>query len=236
MLYFEDARIEFFGVPLAYVPFMSAPDPTVKRKSGFLFPDLSESSQYGYGIEPKYFWALAPNYDLTFGTLLTTKQGALLEGEWRQRLLDGSYSIRAAGIFQQDPGYFAGRDGPDSPTAKTFRGAIQTAGQFAINDKWVWGWTGFLATDSQFIYDYQFQQFSGTFDPFQTGVAAEAVSQLYLSGAGERSYFDIRSIYYYGFSRTGQSGSDSDHSSGSRLFERAGAASSRAASSAISST
>ena len=38
MLYFEDARIEFFGVPLAYVPFMSAPDPTVKRKSGFLFP------------------------------------------------------------------------------------------------------------------------------------------------------------------------------------------------------
>ena len=39
MLYFEDARIEFFGVPLAYVPFMSAPDPTVKRKSGFLFPN-----------------------------------------------------------------------------------------------------------------------------------------------------------------------------------------------------
>ena len=41
MLYFEDARIEFFGVPIAYVPFMSAPDPTVKRKSGFLFPDIS---------------------------------------------------------------------------------------------------------------------------------------------------------------------------------------------------
>ena len=41
MLYFEDARVEFFGVPLAYVPFMSAPDPTVKRKSGFLFPTVS---------------------------------------------------------------------------------------------------------------------------------------------------------------------------------------------------
>ena len=65
MLYFEDARIEFFGVPLAYVPFMSTPDPTVKRKSGFLFPSVSETTQYGYAIEPKYFWALAPNYDLT---------------------------------------------------------------------------------------------------------------------------------------------------------------------------
>ena len=95
MLYFEDARIEFFGVPLAYVPFMSTPDPTVKRKSGFLFPSLSETSQYGFGIEPKYFWALAPNYDLTLGTLLTTKQGALLEGAMaassaRRLLLDQS--------------------------------------------------------------------------------------------------------------------------------------------------
>ncbi len=200
MLYFEDARVEFFGVPLAYVPFMSTPDPTVKRKSGFLFPSISESSQYGYAIEPKYFWALAPNYDLSLSSLLTTKQGALLEGEWRQRLLNGSYSIRAAGIFQADPGYFANRDGPDSPTANTFRGAVQTAGQFALNDKWVWGWTGLLITDTQFLYDYQLRQFAGAFDPFQTGIASEGVSQLYLSGAGERSYFDVRSIYYYGFS------------------------------------
>ncbi len=200
MLYFEDARIEFFGIPLAYVPFMSAPDPTVKRKSGFLFPSISESSQYGFGIEPRYFWALAPNYDLTLSSLLTTKQGPLFDGEWRHRLLDGSYTIRAAGIFQADPGYFASRDGSASPTANTFRGAIQTAGQFALNDKWVWGWTGMLVTDTQFLYDYQRRQFADAFDPFQTGIASQGVSQLYLSGAGERSYFDVRSIYYYGFS------------------------------------
>jgi LPS-assembly protein len=201
MLYFEDARIEFFGVPLAYVPFMSTPDPTVKRKSGFLFPGLSQTTQYGFGVEPKYFWALAPNYDLTLSALLTTRQGVLFKGEWRHRLLEGSYTIRAAGIFQQDPGYFATRDGPGSPTANTFRGVVQTAGQFAISDKWVWGWTGVLVTDSQFLYDYQLKQFAGAFDPFQTGFASEGVSQVYLSGAGERSYFDIRSIYYYGFSQ-----------------------------------
>jgi len=200
MLYFEDARIEFFGVPLAYVPFMSTPDPTVKRKSGFLFPSLSSTSQYGFGIEPTYFWALAPNYDLTLSTLLTTKQGALVEAQWRHRLLDGAYSIRAAGIFQADPDYFANRDGPDSPTANTFRGAIQTAGQFALSDKWVWGWTGLLVTDSQFLYDYQFKQFGSNFDPFQAGLVSSGLSQIYLTGAGDRSYFDIRSIYYYGFS------------------------------------
>jgi LPS-assembly protein len=201
MLYFEDARIEFFGVPLAYLPFMSAPDPTVKRKSGFLFPTISQSSQYGVGIETPYFWALAPNYDLTFSTMATTLQGPLFQGEWRHRLLDGAYSIKAAGIFQLDPGYFATRDGSTSPTANTFRGAIQTAGQFALNDKWVWGWNGLLVTDSQFLFDYRLSQFLGVFDPFQTGIASEGISQIYLSGAGQRSYFDIRSIYYYGFSQ-----------------------------------
>ena len=200
MLYFEDARIEFFGVPLAYVPFMSTPDPTVKRKSGFLFPTITETTQYGFGLKIPYFWALAPSYDLTVSTTLTTMQGPLFEADWRQRLIEGSYSIKAAGIFQTDPGYFATRDGPQSPTANTFRGAIQTAGQFAINDKWVWGWTGLLMTDTQFLFDYQLSQFTGSFDPFRTGVAAEGVSQLYLTGAGERSYFDIRTIYYYGFS------------------------------------
>ncbi len=55
-------------------------------------------------------------------------------------------------------------------------------------------------TDTQFLFDYQLSQFTGSFDPFRTGVAAEGVSQLYLTGAGERSYFDIRTIYYYGFS------------------------------------
>ena len=201
MLYFEDARVEFFGVPLAYVPFMSAPDPTVKRKSGFLFPTISDTSQYGVGVQIPYFWALAPNYDLSFATTLTTKQGALVQGEWRQRLLDGAYSIRAAGIFQADPGYFAARDGATSPTADTFRGVIQTAGQFALTDKWVWGWTGTLLTDTQFLSDYGLHKFTnGFYDPFQGGFASEAISQVYLTGAGDRSYFDIRSIYYYGFS------------------------------------
>ena len=200
MLYFEDARIEFFGVPLAWVPFMSAPDPTVKRKSGFLYPTVSDTTQYGLGIETPYFWALAPNYDLTFTAMETTRQGVLGQVEWRHRLMDGAYSIKAAGIFQQDPGYFASRDGINSPTAQTFRGAVQTAGQFSLSDKWVWGWTGILVTDSQFLYDYRRSQFTSAFDPFLTGVAAEGVSQVYLTGTGDRSYFDIRSIYYYGFS------------------------------------
>src|SRR5215470_1364443 len=90
MIYFESARLEFFGLPVAYFPYFSAPDPTVKRKTGFLMPIFTSSSAYGFGVEVPYYWALAPNYDFTFSPLLTTKQGPLLQGEWRQRFENGA--------------------------------------------------------------------------------------------------------------------------------------------------
>jgi LPS-assembly protein len=100
MLYFEDAPVDLFGLPVAYFPFLSSPDTTVKRKSGFLFPTLTSSTAYGFGIETPYYFNLAPDYDLTLYPKYLTKQGAMLEGEWNQRLINGSYTIKAAGIFQ----------------------------------------------------------------------------------------------------------------------------------------
>src|SRR5262249_59471801 len=55
MLYFEDARLEFAGVPLAYLPYMSAPDPTVKKKTGFLTPNYRTSSGYRVGLTVPYY-------------------------------------------------------------------------------------------------------------------------------------------------------------------------------------
>ena len=61
MIYFEDARIEFFGQPLLYLPYFSTPDPTVVRKSGFLMPSSSTSTIYGFAVETPYYFALAPS-------------------------------------------------------------------------------------------------------------------------------------------------------------------------------
>ena len=66
MVYYEDATLAFLGIPIAYVPFFSAPDPTVKRKSGLLAPHFVYKPQLGFGVGVPIFWDLAPNYDLTF--------------------------------------------------------------------------------------------------------------------------------------------------------------------------
>jgi LPS-assembly protein len=200
MMYFEDARLEFFGRPLAWLPYFSAPDPTVKRKTGFLIPSIGASSVYGGAAEIPYYWALAPDYDATFAPMITTKQGPLLQGEFRQRLINGAYSIRAAGIYQLDKDYFIRSDGSTTPGYRDFRGSLESSGLFALNNKWVWGWDGVLLSDKTFFQDYnpRLSRYRTT-DPFQNPYS-EAISQAFITGKGNRSYFEARSIYYFGFS------------------------------------
>src|SRR5438034_5068510 len=157
-------------------------------------PGFSQASGYGYAVEVPFYWAIAPDYDMTINPRITTRQGVLLQTEFRQRLINGSYQIRAYGIDQLDPGAFAGQPGD-----RQFRGGIDTHGQFALNDKWVWGWDGVLLSDYYFFSDYRLAQYKDPLGSFLS-LPTEAISQLYLTGVGNRSFFDARTIYYLSFS------------------------------------
>ena len=193
-LYFEDARLEFFGTPLAYLPFFSTPDPSVKRKTGFLIPYSTSATGFGFGFDAPFYWAIAPDYDATFSPRVTTRQGVLLQGEFRQRLLDGAYTIRAYGINQLEPSAF-----PGQPGDRVFRGGVDAHGQFALGDKWVWGVDAVALSDYTFLQDYRLAQYR---DPLNVllNQPTEAISQLYLTGVGNRSFFDARTIYYLSYS------------------------------------
>jgi LPS-assembly protein len=197
MMYFEAARLEFFGMPIAYLPYFSAPDPTAKRVSGFLIPSYHANSLYGVAVTTPYYWALSPDYDLTLSPMITSRQGPLVEAEWRQRLLSGSYTIRATGIFQLDRSALVSAG--DTPGDRGFRGSIESNGQFKLSDKWVYGWDGTLITDKSYFQDY------GLYRSMQAANLLRStpdyvLSQGYLSGRGDRSYFDMRAMYFYGFS------------------------------------
>jgi LPS-assembly protein len=199
-IYFENASLELFGHPIAYLPYFSAPDPTVKRKTGFLTPISTASSRVGYTFGVPFFWAIAPDYDLTLTPVVSTRQGFLLSAEWRQRLINGAYFIRGAGIFQQDPTAFTFPDGTPQPGYNmNFRGSVESSGQFALNNKWVWGWDAVVPTDKYFFRDYPVTSFRQTRD-LTKSTPTEGISDIYLAGRGDRSYFDARAIYFYGFS------------------------------------
>lgn len=193
MVYFEDADLELMGVPIAYVPYFSAPDPSVTRKSGLLAPGYAYNSTLGFGVTAAAYWAMAPNYDLTVTPTYYTKQGLFLQTEWRHQLAAGSYNIRVSGIFQQDPNIFASP--PFGAGNRQLRGSIETAGKFNISDKWRVGWDINLVSDKWFMSDYRLPSSVSSANFFK-----ETTSTVFLNGQGDHGYFDLRGYFFQGLS------------------------------------
>lgn len=78
----RDAAVEFKGVPILYLPWISFPVGD-QRKSGFLFPSVGFSSRSGVEIGVPYYFDLAPNYDLTFDPVLHGRRGIDLGARFR---------------------------------------------------------------------------------------------------------------------------------------------------------
>jgi len=191
MIYYEDAWLEFLGVPVAYVPFLSTPDPTVKRKSGILSPYLTYRSNAGVGAGIPIFWDLADNYDLTLTPIVYSRQGFFGNAQWRHRLENGSYFIKLNGIDELNPAAFGSE--PYASGDVRLRGSIESKGEFALGDQWKFGWAGILLSDKRFLTDYGVQSLE-----YSNNYVSETTSTLYLNGQSERGYFDLRGYYFEG--------------------------------------
>jgi len=69
----HDARVDFMGVPLMYLPWLSFPLSS-ERKSGFLFPGIGTTSINGLQLSVPYYWNIAPNADLDWNYLPYDKE------------------------------------------------------------------------------------------------------------------------------------------------------------------
>jgi LPS-assembly protein len=78
----RDAQIDFMGVPLMYLPWVSFPLST-ERKSGFLFPTIGNMSYGGLELSLPYYWNIAPNVDFTFEPTEYSHAGPDLGGDLR---------------------------------------------------------------------------------------------------------------------------------------------------------
>jgi LPS-assembly protein len=183
-IYFRDAYFDAFGVPIAYLPYFSAPDPTVTRQSGFLAPTYISKNYLGLGVTTPYFFALAPNYDLTLSPAFYTEQGPFLDAEWRHRTESGVYSVRLTGIDQLQPDKFLPE--PYGAGNLRFRGSAESEGKFFLNPNWTVGWDLTLLSDRFYLNDYRLRALDPTQYFYQ-----DVVNQVYLRGQAGRGFFDL---------------------------------------------
>jgi len=175
--YFERPSLELLGVPVAWLPFFVIPEVPDANVSRFLTPEVSFDRQRGVGLAIPYYWALDPNYSVTFAPTLFTRQGLMADVAFAHELEAGQYDIHGWAIYQFNPSAYAGEVGD-----RSWRGAIQSSGEFTPAEHWTLGWSATAFTDPGFLPDYGVGETEKVF----------AVNQLYASYLSTDLYKDVR--------------------------------------------
>ncbi len=81
---YKDAWLEVYDQPIFYFPKFFHPDPTVKRQSGFLIPQVIDSSSLGLSFKLPYYKVISENKDLTFSPRIFSENEGLFQNEYRQ--------------------------------------------------------------------------------------------------------------------------------------------------------
>ena len=84
LIEYKNAWLAIYNKPILYVPYFFHPDPTVKRQSGFLFPTIFNSSNYGSSIQIPYYNVISENKDLTISPRIFFDNSAIIQTEYRQ--------------------------------------------------------------------------------------------------------------------------------------------------------
>jgi LPS-assembly protein len=80
-----NANFRLFRVPLIWLPFATAPAGPKVRESGFLIPDVGQSSRKGFIFGDAFYFAPLPWLDTTVGAQFMSRRGALERGSFRAK-------------------------------------------------------------------------------------------------------------------------------------------------------
>ena len=93
---YKNAILKIYDVPVLYFPKFFHPDPSVKRRSGFLQPQFNNSETLGSSLYIPYFKTFGPNKDMTFKPTLFEKltkfekEKYILQSEFRKKTENSS--------------------------------------------------------------------------------------------------------------------------------------------------
>ncbi|HTG30114.1 MAG TPA: LPS assembly protein LptD [Methylomirabilota bacterium] len=85
-----NANFRLFRVPLIWLPYATAPAGRKVRESGFLIPDIGDSSRKGFTFGDAFYWAPKPWFDATLGAQYMSSRGAAERGALRAKPFEGT--------------------------------------------------------------------------------------------------------------------------------------------------
>lgn len=121
---YNDAFVYIKGVPVFYTPFLTHPDPNVKRRSGFLQPIFGSSSFLGAYLQPRYFWAVDDQTNMLISPILSGQKDLVLSGAYSHYFYNANTSISGSYLNDKDKSH------------NKNRGNLFVDGRYDINNYW----------------------------------------------------------------------------------------------------
>jgi LPS-assembly protein len=146
----RDATMQIDGWPVFFTPYMSFPDPSVKRASGFLTPSFGGSNTLGAHVAIPYFLVLGPDKDVTITPRFTSLAGPLLDLSYREAFGNGVVDAQGS-INYSNP---ESSTGSFSGTGKMLRGNVNATSQFDLSDNWRTGLDVQRVSDQSYLLEF----------------------------------------------------------------------------------
>jgi LPS-assembly protein len=179
---YSHAFLELWGLPVAYTPYFSHPDPSVKRKSGFLAPTFGRSSDLGVMFSLPFYYDIAPHRDLTIAPAIMSREGPLVSAEYRERTRTGKYEFSGSITRVDDRDL----DGDETGRGKETRGHIFANGAFDFGRDDSWGFDLAAVTDDTYLRR------------FKIGSLDTLTSRIFVEGHRGRTYASANAYHFRG--------------------------------------
>lgn len=183
---YDDTYFEIFGVPILYTPYLSHSLPGGENKSGFMMPTYQLSNNVGTMLHVPYYYAIAPDRDVTLTPIFTSAESTVMAGQYRQRFDSGGMTLDGSITRPQD------RDPQGNLTSgRQIRGNINALGTFDVEKHSGWGFDVHRVTDDTYLRRYDFAQ-----DTLLTSRAYGFTS--HFMEEGSRSLARVQSVAFQG--------------------------------------
>ncbi len=153
-VFYTGARLEMFGVPVIALPRLSHPDGFDKNQSGLLSPNVRLTRELGGELRVPYYFALAPDRDLTVTGHVFTAVAPLVGLEYRQLLDGGPIQLGLMATYAKGQAIDE-LTGTIVTTDARFRGALDARGRVVHGGGWQSTFSSRLTNDDNFLGRYQ---------------------------------------------------------------------------------
>ena len=185
---YDNVWVEVYGQPILYSPILSHPTPGADNKSGFLSPMLQQDENLGLVAEIPYYHVFDQSQDITISPMLTSKEGPVLKGEYRQRFDRGDMKIAGSFTVPRD------RDNSGNiEDGRTYRGHIDGSGLYNIDSNWQTGFRLNRTTDDTYLTRYNIKRNESL---LTSRAYVEGINPL--ENGNDRHYFLTQGLYFQG--------------------------------------